>query len=314
MWFGRDQDSAYDLEAKAHGLLDAGRTDEARAIAEQLLSMGWSGGFEVKALAQQQAGELPGAIATLEEAVSKVPNLWHLWQLLGNLRSDAGDLDGALEAMNQAIGCEAVSEPALRFNRAIVQHRRGEPGKALDDLEMIMALPRPPEFAEDVLSLAARCLSELGRAEDGLTLVESALEACAEDDPRRPRLEGERAVALDRLGRDPSESFAAASEAGVATQDLLALRRRLHPASCSAPKRFRVVTQSPMDHPEIKGCFRIFDVVADDEAQALALAADTLPVGARDGAAIEESAVIEESTELEPGVHAASGLIYFGDE
>ena len=172
MWFGRDQDSAYDLEAKAHGLLDAGRTDEARAIAEQLLSMGWSGGFEVKALAQQQAGELPGAIATLEEAVSKVPNLWHLWQLLGNLRSDAGDLDGALEAMNQALGCEAVSEPALRFNRAIVQHRRGEPGKALDDLEMIMALPRPPEFAEDVLSLAARCLSELGRAEDGLTLVE----------------------------------------------------------------------------------------------------------------------------------------------
>ena len=114
MWFGRDQDSAYDLEAKAHGLLDAGRTDEARAIAEQLLSMGWSGGFEVKALAQQQAGELPGAIATLEEAVSKVPNLWHLWQLLGNLRSDAGDLDGALEALNQAL---------LAFGRALWRER-----------------------------------------------------------------------------------------------------------------------------------------------------------------------------------------------
>lgn len=314
MWFGRDQDSAYDLEAKAHGLLDAGRTEEALQVAEKLLAMGWSGGFEVKALAQHQAGELEGAIATLEEATAKVPNVWHLWQLLGNLRSDAGQLDGALEAMNEALGCEGVSEASLRFNRAIVQHRRGEPGKALDDLEFVMALPRPPEFAEDVLSLAAKCLSELGRAEDGLTLVESALEACAEGDVRRPRLHAERAVALDRLGRAPEESLAIATEAGVATPDLLALVRRVAAVSCEAPKRFRLVTQSAVDRGEVKGCFRVFDVVADDEAQALSLCVATLPPDAREAAAIEESAVLEDPTALEPGVHAASGLIWFGEE
>ncbi len=314
MWFGRDPDAARALEEDAHAKLADGDVDGALAAAERLLQMGWSGGFEIKALALQTRGDLDGAIATLEEAVRVAPAAWLLWQLLGNLRSDAGRLDAAVEALDAALACDGASESSVRFNRAIVQHRRGEPGAALDDLEPILALPRPPAFAEDALSLAARCLAELGRADDGLTLVTSARDVCAPDDPRRPRLEAERAVALDRAAQDPDDALDAALHAGVITADLLALLRRRRPPACEAPRRLHLVVQGELTAPGVAGVMRWVEVVADDEAQALALAVAILPEPARASAALEQLQVVEPSTDAEPGVHAASGLVYYGDE
>lgn len=311
MWFGRDPESVRALEDEGHDAIGRGDLHAALAAAERLLAMGWSGGFEIKALALHRGGQIDGALATLEEGVKLAPQAWVLWQLLGNLRSDAGQLDAALEAFDAALVCPDASESTVRFNRAILQHRRGEPGAALDDIEPILALPRPPTFAEDALSLAARCLAELGRAEDGLTLVTSALAACADDDARRPRLEAERALALDRLGRDPTEALEAALHHGVVTPELLAMLRRVRPPAADAPKRYRLVLQAEAKAAEATGMLRVFDLVAADEAQALELGRALFPRDARASVAVEEITVLEEPTALEPGVHGASGLILF---
>lgn len=314
MWFSRDQDTAETVEARAHELLDAGRPGEALELAEKLLEMGWSGGFEVKALALAAQGDTTKAIETLESGVEKAPGVWLLWQLLGNLRSDAGRLDAAVAALDAALRCEGASEVWVRFNRAVVQHRRGEPGKALDDLEPILTLPRAPEFAEDALALTAQCLAEVGRGEEGLALVESALDACGSLDPRRPRLEAERALSLDRLGRDPREPFERAASAGVATPALLELGRRLHPAACGAPVHFQLVVQAPLERDGVEGLVRVVDVVADDLQQALELATLTLPIEARTGVSVERHRVVDASPSLEPGVHGASELVFFAEE
>lgn len=324
MWFGSSEDAAKRLEAEAHARLQDGDLDAALSLSEQLLEMGWSGGFEVRALALAQGGRSAEAIATLEGAVEKAPSVWSLWQLLGNLRSDAGDLDGAIEALTRALRCDGVSESTVRFNRAIAHQRRKDPGAALDDLEPVLALPRPPDFAEDALSLAAQCLAELGRRDEAVSMIEIALDACAEDDPRRPRLFAELAVALDRAAKDATsvrDAFERATEGGATTTALLSLGRRLdpEPAGGGSPitsRRRRLVVQAARAMPggAALSFLRVFDVVATSPEEALTMSRRYLEVSSRDGARIERCDELEEAIGLELGVYAASAPIYFEDD
>lgn len=314
MWFGSREDEVRRIEREALEHLEAGRLDEARALAERLLTMGWSGGFEVKALALQRAGDPDAAIAALEAGVEAAPDAWALWHLLGTLRSDAGRLDAALAALDRAAAHEDADAMAIRFNRAVVQQRRGEPGAALDALEPILALPRPPPFAEDALGLAAACLAELGRGADGVALVEAALERCAADDPRRARLDAERAVALDRAGEDAREAFERARDRGGATPALVALGRRLEPAEAARPRRFELVVDAPLaEASSVAGLFRVFDVVAEDVAHALRLCRPWMPPEARAAVRVD-SHEVRDAGALEPGVHAVSPRLFYAQE
>lgn len=310
MWFGSREEMARRLEAEAFEALDACEWDAADARGDELLGMGWSGGFEVKALAAQGRGELVVALGVLEDGVSKVPSVWSLWLLLGIARSDLGRFDEALEAFDRALSCEGSDAVSVRFNRAILQQRRGEPGAALDDLEPILALPKAPPFAEDALALAADCLAGIGRSEDAVTMVRAAYDACAAEDPRRSRLAAELAVALDRHGsRDEArELFERAARAGVATSSLLALGRRLTPIEARAPRLFRLVLEAT--HSSVRGMLRVFEVAADDVAQALDAARLYMPEGAR----LDEHEDQGEASPGELGVRWASGIVFFDEE
>lgn len=315
MWFGSREEKVRRLEAHAREALEAGAADEAERVADELLGLGWSGGFEVKALAARSRGDDAGAASLLEEAVSHVPSSWPLWDLLGIVRSDLGRFEAAMEAFDRALGCEGCDSASVRFNRAVARHRKGDPGGAWDDLEPILALSTPPPFAEDALGLAAACLADLGRPDDGLGLVRAAYDACAPNDPRRVRLEAELAVALDRAGDDEAgAAFARAAEAGAATPALLALGRRLATVTVRSPRLFRVVVDIPQPtDPDVAGALRIFDVAADDPAQALELARPFLPEAARATARLEEHQERGEAPEGEVGVLFASNIIHYGD-
>lgn len=309
VWFGSREETARRLEAEAFEALEAGEWEAAEARGDELLAMGWSGGFEVKALAAQGRGEVEVARHVLEDGVEKAPGAWPLWLLLGNVRSDLGRFDEALDAFERALRCEGSDAASVRFNRAVAQHRRGEPGAALRDLDVVLALPKPPPFAEEALALAADCLASLGRGDEAVSMVRAAYERCAESDPRRPRLAAELAVALDRHGAcgEAAALFAAAAGAGVATASLLALGRRLRPLEARAPRLFRLVMEAP--HPGVAGVLRVLEIAADDVAQALEAARVYVP----HGATLHEHEDCGEASG-EPGVRWASGLVLFDHE
>ncbi|MCB9596847.1 MAG: tetratricopeptide repeat protein [Sandaracinaceae bacterium] len=316
MWFG-DEAEAGRLETLGHEQLEAGDGAAALKTADRLIAMGWSGGFVVEALAHRSAGRLDVAVERLEVAVERVPAAWELWHLLGNLRSDRDDVDAALEAFERALACEGASRIAIHFNRAIAYRRAGRFGEALADLDPILALPKPPlEIAESALALTLECLAGIGRAEDAVDMIEAALERCAADDPRRPVLDAEHALALDRARADRAKieaAFAGAVDAGVASPALIALGRRLFPASAEgAQHRLQLVVQGEAPAGSgAAGFLRVFDVVAVDPERALELARRYLPSHARATVQIERADVREPDVELEPGVHAASELMFF---
>jgi tetratricopeptide (TPR) repeat protein len=318
MWFGTREEEARRLEAEAHAALAAADWEAADGIAQRLLDLGWSGGFEIRALAAEARGELERARAVLEEGVAKAPASWSLWHLLGIVRSDLGQYDDALEAFEWALGADDADTVSVRFNRAIAHERRRAYDLALMDLEPILSLPRPPPFAEDALSLAAACLAQIGRVDDGRVMVQAAYDACSPEDPRRDRLAAELAIALDRAGGDPADVarlFDVAAQAGVATPSFLALGRKRAAASARAPRLHRIVVQFPApSHMHVAGALRVFEVIADDAAQALSLARPYLPASARDEAALDEHEDCGEAPTDEVGVLWASGFVYFEHE
>lgn len=313
MWFGSVEERVRAIEARAHEALEAGEHDDADRLGDELLELGWSGGFEVKALSARGRGDDAAAVRVLEEGVSRAPQAWQLWHLLGIVRSDRGDLDASMDAFARALACDRCDAASVRFNRAIARYRAKDPGGALDDLELLLALATPPPFAEDALALAASCLAELGRSADGLALVRAAHDACQPDDPRRARLTAELALALDRAQRDEGEvraAFIRAAEGGAATPAFLALGRRLAKISARAPRMLRIV----VDVPEGKGgALRVFEVAADDVEQALELTRPYLPASSRDRARIDEQHDIGEAPAGELGVLWASGFVRYDE-
>jgi tetratricopeptide (TPR) repeat protein len=98
-------------------LLDRNNPQEALKIGLQLERERYSGGFELQALALAALRRHREAIAVLERGVETVPDIWLLWQLLGNYRSDAGDYDGAIAAYEQ-IDPEDCDVASLAYNHA----------------------------------------------------------------------------------------------------------------------------------------------------------------------------------------------------
>jgi len=310
MWFG-DEDEASRLEAQGHRQIEAGDLGAAQRTADALLAMRWSGGFAIEALALASAGDLEAAVAGLEAGVARAPDAWALWQLLGNLRSDLGRLDDAIAAFDRALRCEGASQIAIGFNRAVVHHRADRFGEALADLEPILSLPRPPpELAERALALTLECLAAIGRAADAVDMIEAALATCADDDPRRPGLHAQHALALDRADDDAiARAFTAAAEAGAIPPALAALGRRRFPDESKGPHhRYSVVVQgaAPPD-VEAEGFLRVFDVVAASPEHALALVQRHSP----GSLTLERHETIEPDTDLEPGIHGASAPMLF---
>lgn len=315
MWFGTREEEVRRLEAEGFEALDEGNFDAAERAATRLLDLGWSGGFELRALVAQGQGDHARARAVLEEGVTRAPTAWTLWHLLGIVRSDQGALDEAIDAFQRALACEGAEALSIRFNRAIAHERRHAYDAALEDLEPILSLPRPPPFAEDALALAASCLAHIGRADDARVMIQAAFDACSADDPRRDRLAAELAIAIHRTNDDASEVralFDLAAQAGIATPSFLALGRRLADARTSAPRRHRIVVQCPAPaHMHVAGMLRVFEVVADDAEQALVLALPFVPAFARAAARIDEHQDGGEAPNEEPGVQWASGFVYY---
>jgi tetratricopeptide (TPR) repeat protein len=124
--------------------------------------------------------DLDGAAAAFEEAIRLDSAFAPAYVDLAVLRRRQGDLDGALDVLDQAERAEAVL-PGLRELHADLHYQRGSQRLrgghsvlALADLNSAVRLrPNDPE----TLVRRAQALLSLGRPEDALTDIETALAA-----------------------------------------------------------------------------------------------------------------------------------------
>jgi tetratricopeptide (TPR) repeat protein len=90
--------AAGELIEQAFEALDSEQDDKATAIAENLRSVEHPAGWEISALLLEHEEKIDEAISLLEQGVKTVPASWRLWELLGNLYSDADKVEDALKA------------------------------------------------------------------------------------------------------------------------------------------------------------------------------------------------------------------------
>jgi len=68
-----------------------------------------------EAIALLGAGRLPEALAKVEESAVLDPNIWEVWQLIGNCRHQQGDVPGALEAWKKSTDLNPANEELKEF-------------------------------------------------------------------------------------------------------------------------------------------------------------------------------------------------------
>lgn len=319
MFFGSAEDEARALHEEALAALDRGELAAARALAETLRAMRWSGAFEVLALAARAEGDLESAIAALEEGVAAAPRAWALRQLLGNFHDEAGRHADALRAYEGALACEGAWSSSVRFNRAVALLRAGDAGGALADAERVLEDPATPPFTLDALRVAIDALERLGRAGDAVSLVRATGASLAPEDALgRAEIAAFAALAEARAGA-PAEtvraSIEAAIEGGAGRGEIVeALARVAGGAVVETGWRVVIAAPAPPGADEgIAGYMRVIEVRAGDEARARELACSLEPSAIRGAIAIEECRAVARDPGP-AGVIAASGRIWFGGE
>lgn len=100
------------LVRKADEALESGDDRSALETGKRLVELRQVYGFEVLARAYWLREEKTKAIATLVEAVEKAPQVWPLWELLGDYRSDVGDVKRAREAYEQVLASKNADSAA----------------------------------------------------------------------------------------------------------------------------------------------------------------------------------------------------------
>ncbi len=168
---GFDIDRAHQLYAHAWLL----QGDPKRAIAEAARAQPRFAGYAVRVGARALAalGDLPGAQRALANVLSANPGNSAAWSDLGRVRSDSGDIAGALDAATRAISLDANNIEALTLRGELI---RGQYG-------LVAALPwfeaalKHDAYYHPALIEYAGTLGDVGRYSDMLEATRKALAA-----------------------------------------------------------------------------------------------------------------------------------------
>ena len=305
-----ETDRVQELGDQAFDALDQGDIETAIANAKELRKLSHSSAFEIEALALASRGDLEGALATLEEGVDRAPDVWILWQLLGNYRSDIDDFAGAFAAYERALACPDTDASSVNYNHGLALLRDARPAEALERLDLVV------EGDVELLAISCRmqALNELTRHDEAFEIGTRALEQIDEQEQAEAA-----ARVLAELGttlwKRDGHSYAAIEHAREAiqifkhTDTAQWLLRELEGQISPAARHFRLMVHGNWSEPSVEGepvsFFTTYQVVANTPAQAFDLVRPFEPESATD---LE----LEECEDLAPAPDAPSGVYETG--
>lgn len=307
-----------ELIADAEEAMERDDFDRAQQLAERVIEARHSYGFELLARVHELRANIPRAIAVLQEGVVKAPNAWSLWLLLGELRSDNGDYDQALAAYDMALGIEGADADEVHVNAAIVHERAGRPEDALMRLHEVRGTN--VEAAIVAARVRAEILLEMERADGAAAAAKAGLELIDDDTPgddvatlyaalaKAAWMKGDAGTALHNAWE--------AIERNATNDTALWLIREIEGLYSDSTKYYRILVhgQWPADRFEKQppdGFWRKYDVVADDEEEAMRLVARVEPELVRETLRADEIEVVEQTVDQPKGVYWCTPYAFY---
>lgn len=310
------------LMHQAYELIDSFQCEEALAVGEKLKEIGYSGAFEVMALAHQTMGETDKAISVLNEGLEKVPHVWVLWHLLGNLLSDKGEYTEAQHAYDMALACPGVNKPWVHYNIAVLLGRQGLYEDGLDRCLLVTG---------DDLRLARRTLSAslmnslrrheeaIGLAEEIIAEVSAAAEPSDEDMRSMATAYAELSRGLWEGRADRDGALDTARKAlSLNKSDWLALRmlRDITARVSENSTWFKIVVEGRWHEAfegekDVPGFFSSYELVAESAEQCLEYIKEVEPPEVRDSLKLEQVEQLETCPGEPQGVYWRSGYAFF---
>lgn len=147
---------------EAYDALTTDQNERALDLGKKLLELKHVRGFEIVALALEQMGRTDEAIAALQTGLSKVPDSFPLWELLGNLLSDQNRFQESYDAYQRALGCSAADKDSISYNAAVMMRKAGQSAQALQLCEQISST----DLGIRTKALRASLLNNLNRHEE----------------------------------------------------------------------------------------------------------------------------------------------------
>lgn len=301
------------LISEAEEALLEGSFDRAQSAAEQVIAHRYSYGFELLARVHAHRENLPRAIAVLQEGVTKAPRAWQLWMLLGEYRSDHGDYDGALAAFDTALGIPGVDTDEVHINAAIAHDRAGRAEDALMRLHEVRGTT--DESALVAARVRASILLELERPDAAAAAANAGLARVTDDSPSSDVAQIYAALAKAdwmRGRRDSALQHAWEAVALDTTDDTaLWVIREVEAAYSSNAKHYRVIIHGRDDGFDADGFWRKYDVVADDEDEALRFIRRIEPEHIRESLRLDEAMIVDAAVDQPKGVYWCTSYAFY---
>ena len=301
--------------------------EDALVIARQLNNIRYSGGFEIEALAHAGRGNSKNAIRTLKKAVKKCPDVWVLWQLLGNCLSDDEQFGKAVEAFDIGLLTSEPNSASLKLNKSIALERMG---KLIEARSTIRPLLDNARLEELELRLQARVLTQefgllntLGQPEDTKRQFEALGNRDFGDEAgtELSMLWCQYAEALQMLGEHKDAEQAALQAILYDNRWENAqwwLREIRRSGELPQINLYHIILEGSdvgsfgRDVAECEGYFVSYSVAAESEEEAFKLALEFEPPATRDFLKIDSIAITQDTHDPK-GVYVAYGYNFFGD-
>jgi tetratricopeptide (TPR) repeat protein len=301
------------LIAEAESALLEGDFDRAQRAAEEVIARRYSYGFELLARVHAHRSNLPRAIAVLQEGVAKAPRAWQLWNLLGEYRSEHGDSDGALAAYDAALAIDGVDSDEVNINAAIAHDRAGRSEDALMRLHEVRG--KSDDAAIAAARVRAEILNTMERPDAAAAAANAGLMRVTDDSAAADVAPLFAALAKAEWLKGDLESalrHAWESVALDATDDnALWLIREIEGEYSTSAKYYRILIHGRDEGFDADGFWRKYDVVADDEEEALRFILRVEPEHIRQSLRIDEADVIDAASDQPKGVYWCTRYAFY---